>query len=84
MCMLTHRLQILLDEERYARVAELARQRGSSVAAVIREAIDRGLPSSPRRRSAALRRLVEAPDMDVPEEPEALRSELDEMRGQRR
>jgi hypothetical protein len=82
--MLTHRLQILLDEERYARVAELARQRGSSVAAVIREAIDRGLPSSPRRRSAALRRLVEAPDMDVPEEPEALRSELDEMRGQRR
>jgi hypothetical protein len=82
--MLTHRLQILLDEERYARVAELAQQRGSSVAAIIREAIDRGLPSSPRRRSAALRRLVEAPDMDVPEEPEALRSELDEMRGQRR
>jgi predicted transcriptional regulator len=83
MCMLTHRLQILLDEERYARVAELARQRGSSVAAVIREAIDHGLPAAPRRRSAAVRRLLEAPDMQLPD-PDQLRDELDEIRGRGR
>jgi len=34
--MLTHRLQLLLDDERYERVHVLARQRGTSVAAVIR------------------------------------------------
>jgi hypothetical protein len=83
MCMLTHRLQILLDEDRYARVAELARQRGSSVAAVIREAIDRGLPAAPRRRSAAARRVLDAPDMDLPD-PDELRAELDEIRGRGR
>jgi hypothetical protein len=35
MCMLTHQLQILIDDERYERVRALARQRGTSVAAVI-------------------------------------------------
>ena len=47
------RLQILLDEERYQRVNRAARQRKTTVAAVIREAIDRGLPASNRRRQAA-------------------------------
>ncbi|MGH3149800.1 MAG: ribbon-helix-helix protein, CopG family, partial [Streptosporangiaceae bacterium] len=42
--MLTHRLQILIDDERYERVRAVARQRGTSVANVIREALDRGLP----------------------------------------
>ncbi len=37
-CMLDHRLQILLDEERYQKVE--ASRRAISVAAVIREAID--------------------------------------------
>ena len=35
---------ILIDDERYERVRALARQRGTSVATVIREALDRGLP----------------------------------------
>ena len=38
---MTHRLQLLLDEERYERVAEVAREQRISVAAVIRDAIDR-------------------------------------------
>jgi len=84
MCMLSRRLQILLDEDRYARVAEVARQRGTSVAAVIREAIDRGLPASPRRRSAAARRILEAPDMELPDDPADLLAELDELRGRGR
>jgi hypothetical protein len=77
MCMLTHRLQILLDEERYERVRALARQRGTSVATVIREALDRGLPAAQRRRAAAARRILAAAPMEVGD----LLAELDELRG---
>jgi predicted DNA-binding ribbon-helix-helix protein len=77
MCMLTHRLQLLLDDERYQRVHTLARQRGTSVAAVIREALDRGLPATQRRRSAAGRRILAAEPMPV----ENLIAELDDLRG---
>ena len=79
MCMLTHRLQILLDEERYERVRALARQRGTSVASVIREALDRGLPAAQRRRAAAARRILDAAPMEVGD----LLAELDELRGRR-
>ncbi|QJY47230.1 ribbon-helix-helix protein, CopG family [Pseudonocardia broussonetiae] len=78
--MLDHRLQILLDEERYQRISSLAKARGVSVAAVVRDAIDRGLPSVPARRTAAMRRVREAVPMDVGP-PEDLRAELDELRG---
>jgi predicted transcriptional regulator len=78
--MLSHRLQLLLDDERYQRVTALARHRHTSVAAVIREAIDRGLPSMPRRRAAAARRILAADPMPVGD-PAELRAELDEMRG---
>lgn len=40
---MTHRLQILLDEERYRRVAAEAERKRLSVAAVIRDAIDQAL-----------------------------------------
>ncbi len=79
MCMLTHRLQLLLDDERYQRVQTLARQRGTSVASVIREALDRGLPTTQRRRSAAARRILAAEPMQV----ENLIAELDDLRGRR-
>ncbi len=75
--MLTHRLQLLLDDERYERVQALARQRGTSVATVIREAIDRGLPATQRRRSAAARRILAAEPMPVTD----LLAELDDLRG---
>jgi hypothetical protein len=77
--MLTHRLQLLLDEERYQRVHALARQRGTSVAAVIREALDRGLPATQRRRSAAGRRILAAEPMDISD----LSTELEELRSRR-
>lgn len=79
MCMLTHRLQLLLDDERYERVHALARQRGTSVAAVIREALDRGLPATQRRRSAAARRILAAEPMDISD----LAAELEELRSRR-
>lgn len=78
--MLDHRLQILLDDERYQRVSSLAKARGVSVAAVVREAIDRGLPAAPARRTAALQRILAAEPMPVGS-PDELRAELDELRG---
>jgi predicted transcriptional regulator len=67
MGMLSHRLQLLLDDERYERVSALARQRKTSMAEVIREAIDRGLPATPRRRAAAGRRILAAEPAPVGE-----------------
>jgi hypothetical protein len=75
--MLTRRLQILLDEERYERVRAVAQQRGTSVASVIREALDRGLPATQRRRTAAARRILGAAPMETGD----LLTELDELRG---
>lgn len=79
---LEHRLQILIDDERHRRIAEVARERGVSVATVVREAIDRGVSSSPARRRAAARRVLQAADMPVPDVPE-LRAELEALRGRR-
>lgn len=42
---MTRRLQLLLDEERYQRVAAEAKKKRLSVAAVIRDAIDEALGS---------------------------------------
>ena len=82
MLMLEHRLQILLDEERHARITSVARERGVSVATVVREAIDRGVANPGDRRRAAGRRLLDAPDMPVPE-PSELCEELDVLRARR-
>ncbi len=80
--MFDHRLQILLDDERHQRITEAARERGVSVAAIVREAIDRGLPSSDRQRRAAGEAILAAEDMPVPDIPELL-AELDALRGRR-
>ncbi len=79
---LEHRLQILIDHERHERIVRMARERGVSVAAVVREAIDRGVSGPSARRRAAGRRLLAATDMPVPEPPE-LRAELEALRGRR-
>ncbi len=84
MHMLERRLQILLDEARYQRVAAEAKHRGVSVASVIREAIDRALPATSAQRQAAAERILSAPDMPVPADPSDLRGELEELRSRRR
>lgn len=79
MCMpLEHRLQILLDDERHQRIMKVARERGVSVATIVREAIDRGVSNPDARRKAAGRRVLAAADMPVPDVA-ALHSELDEL-----
>lgn len=80
MRMLDRRVHLLLDEARYRRVEAVARSRGVSVATVIRDAIDRGLPAHVQRRADAGRRLLDADPMPVPE-PDEFRRELDEVRG---
>jgi hypothetical protein len=80
--MLTKRLQVLLDERQYARLAAFADERNLSVGAAVREAIDRVVPATSGERSSALKRLLAAAPMDVPP-PAGLRSELDELRGRR-
>lgn len=74
-----HRLQILIDDVRHRRITLAAQERGVSVATIVREAIDRGLANPDMKRLAAGRRLLDAPDMPVPE-PAELRSELEALR----
>lgn len=52
------RLQLLLDQDRYDRVAFVAERDGRSVAAVIRDAIDVAYPSGDAERNAALKRFL--------------------------
>ena len=82
MCMLDHRLQILLDDARYKRISAVARERGVSVATVVREAIDRGVADPSDSRRSAGRRILEASDMAVPDVA-ALGEELDALRARR-
>ena len=79
---LEHRLQVLIDDDRHRRIVRAARDRGVSVATVVREAIDRGMSGPSARRLAAGRRLLDATDMPVPE-PRELRAELEALRGRR-
>jgi hypothetical protein len=79
MCMLDHRVQILLDEERYRRVTREARRRRVSIAAVIRDALDR-LPSVAETRRGAIEAILTAEAMAVPTDPAELRRELDAAR----
>ncbi len=48
----------------------------------MREAIDRGLSESGSQRRAAGRRILDAPDIDVPD-VEELKDELDALRARR-
>lgn len=77
MCMsMTRRLQLLLDEERYARVAAIAAEEHRSVASVIRDAIDAatGAPTSAKQQAWAT--ISQAEPMAVPD-PADLRTEID-------
>lgn len=80
--MKTRRVQILMEDSRYVRLAREADRRGVSVAEVVREAVDLALPDTGDRRAALWREIQMAPRMPVPD-PGALRAELDGIRGGR-
>jgi hypothetical protein len=79
MCMLDRRVQILLDEGRYQKVSLEAKRRGVSIAAVIRDALDR-LPNDADVRRSAVDAILNAEPMLVPTDPAELRHELDAAR----
>lgn len=82
MSMLKERLQVLIDTEQRERLEREAAERGTSVASLVREAIDLTFPSSMTRRRAAATAILAAQPMDVPD-PGELRAELDDLRGRR-
>ena len=80
MCMsLTHRLQLLLEEEQYERLARHAQAEGRSVGSLVRQAIDMAWVEPDARRRAALDIILSAETMPVPDVDE-LRDELDQVR----
>ncbi|MCW3045102.1 MAG: hypothetical protein JWL57_3260 [Actinobacteria bacterium] len=82
MSMLDRRLQILIDEERWSRLEDEASRRQVSVSTLVREAIDERYPGRDQERRAALRALLDAEPMPVPDTDE-LRRELDDIRSRR-
>lgn len=77
---LERRLQVLLDEERFRRISQLAQERGVAIAVIVREAIDRGLPRPDARRAEAGAVVLAAAPMPAPP-LEDLLAELDDVRG---
>ncbi len=73
---LDRRVQLLLDEPRYRKLAGEAKRRRVSVAAVIREAIDQ-LPADAEQRRAAIAEVLAAEPLALPSDPAVLRPELD-------
>jgi hypothetical protein len=76
MCMLDHRVQIILDEDRYRKVVAEAQRRHMSIGAVVRESFDQ-LPANLARRRAVIGAILAAEPMPVPRDPAELRRELD-------
>lgn len=79
MLMLTRRLQILIDEGRYARLERAAQKGHRSVAAAIREAIDVAYPADLEEKRKAADAILSAPRIDVPD-VEELKQELEAIR----
>lgn len=82
MCMLHRRLQVLIDDDRYDRLAVRAAERGTSIATLVREAVDLAFPRLDPNRAAAAESILAAAPMPVPE-PAELRAELEELRARR-
>jgi hypothetical protein len=78
--MLNRRLQVLLDDDRYERLKRASEDSGVPVGEIVRRAIDRELPRPNEGRSEAIRRLLAAPLMPVPDDPDDLKAEMRALR----
>lgn len=65
MATLTRRLQILVEEDRFERLEQLARQRGTTVAALVREALDRAFDDDRADAAAAAGSFLDRPPLDL-------------------
>lgn len=82
MSMFPERLQVLIGVEQRERLEREARARGTSVATLVREAIDLSFPPAHAGRASAAAAVLDAEPMDVPEVADLL-DELDELRSRR-
>lgn len=71
------RVGFRLDDHHYRKVADRAAEKGVSMAAVIREAIDH-LPTPTQDQRAAIAAILAAEPMELPDDPADLRRELDD------
>jgi hypothetical protein len=78
MSMLTRRLQVLLDEDRWIRLSRKAEETGQSVGALVRDAIDRAYPATDDTRQAAAKSILSMKPMPV-DDWDVMRREIDEM-----
>jgi plasmid stability protein len=76
---LTHRTQLLLDDDLHRRVRESAAQRGISMGALIREALDEKLSEAQDARAEAIDRLLAAEPMPVEEWPIMKKQMIEDM-----
>lgn len=76
MCMLNHRLQVLLDDDRYERLKRESEVSGVPIGAIVRRAIDREVPGDGDSRHDAIARLLAAEPMPVPDDPADLKAEI--------
>jgi hypothetical protein len=67
--MLNHRLQVLLDEERWVRLNHKASETKQSVGALVRDAIDRAYPADDDVVRAAAQHLLAMEPMPVDDWP---------------
>jgi plasmid stability protein len=76
---LTRRTQLLLDDELHRRLRETAAQRGISMGALIREAIDEKLSQVQDDRAKAIDELLAAEPMPVEDWPIMKRQMIEDM-----
>lgn len=76
---LTRRTQILLDDELHVRLRQIAAERGISLGALVREAIEEKLSRAQDARSQAIQELLDAEPMPVEDWPAMKRQMLGDM-----
>ena len=79
MPLLTRRTQLLLDDDLHRRLRATAAERGISLGALIREAIDEKLSRGQDDRSAAIDELLAAEPMHVDDWPTMKRRMIEDM-----
>jgi len=76
---LTRRTQLLLDDELHRRLREIAAQRGISMGALIREAVEEKLSRTQDARAEAIQQLLDAEPMPVEDWPVMKRQMIEDM-----
>lgn len=77
MASLTRRLQVLVEDDRFEQLERLAGERSTTVAALVREALDRAFPSHRIPHQSAAERFLARPPVDFGEW-DTLKSEIEQ------